>query len=141
MPQLIPYLSFDGSCREAMTFYQSCLGGELQLQAFADSPMAEQVPAADRHKVLHSMLSSHHLTLFASDRCMGPEASPSATTPVSLCLNCGSDEEIHTLFAKLSEGGTVEQPLADMFWGKYGALSDRFGMSWLFNYAPETAGK
>ncbi len=29
MKDITPYLTFDGSCREAMTFYQQCLGGEL----------------------------------------------------------------------------------------------------------------
>ena len=29
MPTLNPYLTFNGNCREAMTYYKECLGGEL----------------------------------------------------------------------------------------------------------------
>jgi PhnB protein len=51
-----------------------------------------------------------------------------------MCLDCKSDGEINTLFAKLGEGGTVVDPLADMFWGgKFGSLIDRFGTEWVFN--------
>jgi PhnB protein len=33
------YLTFDGKCKEAMTFYKECLGGELEFQTIGDSPM------------------------------------------------------------------------------------------------------
>ena len=139
MPQLNPYLSFDGLCREAMTFYQSCLGGELLIQPFADSPLADQVPAEQGQRVLHAMLTSGSLVLFASDMGGGPERELRAGNAVSLCLNCDSVEEAHDLFARLAEGGTVVDPLAEMFWGTFGSLTDRFGMSWLFNYSPPAA--
>lgn len=58
-----------------------------------------------------------------------------AGNAIQLCLNCESDEELTTLFANLSEGGTVRQPLAAMPWGgKYGEVLDQFGMVWLFNF-------
>ena len=139
MPQLNPYLSFAGNCREAMTFYQSCLGGELMVQTFEDSPMADQVPAGARQQVLHSMLSSGRVVLFASDMGGGPASGLIAGNTVSLCLNCDSKEELTALFEKLSEGGTVLDPPAEMFWGTFGSITDRFGMSWLFNYSPPTA--
>jgi PhnB protein len=44
MTQLNAYLHFNGNCREAMTFYQACLGGELKMQAVGESPMAGQMP-------------------------------------------------------------------------------------------------
>lgn len=134
MAHLSPYLSFSGNCGDALTFYHSCLGGELDLQRFADSPIADQVPAEARDGIVHGSLSTGSLTLLGSDAgCM--RAPLVAADNVGLCLNCESDEEITTLFAKLAEGGTVLDPLAYMFWGgKFGALTDRFGMKWIFNY-------
>ena len=38
-----PYLNFDGDCREAMSFYAQLFGGQLDLQTFGASPMADQV--------------------------------------------------------------------------------------------------
>ena len=46
-----------------------------------------------------------------------------------------SREETDELFAKISEGGTVTMPLADMFWGSYfGTCTDKFGIKWQFNF-------
>lgn len=37
MTRLAPYLNFDGTCREAMTFYQQCFGGELSVTTFGEA--------------------------------------------------------------------------------------------------------
>jgi PhnB protein len=139
MPQLHPYLSFSGNCREAMTFYQSCLGGHLSLQPFAETPMAGQIPAEAQQNIVHSSLATSSLTILASDAsCM--RATPATGKTVALCLSCGSDEEITRLFSKLGEGGTIQDPLAIMFWGgKFGALTDQFGTKWIFNYEATAA--
>ena len=36
MSGLIPYLHFDGTARDALTFYHQVFGGELTLHTFAD---------------------------------------------------------------------------------------------------------
>ena len=138
-PILSPYLNFNGRCREAMTFYQSCLGGELLLQAVAESPVASHLPAEDQNRIMHSMLTvDGQMLLLASDM-MSTHPSVADGDSMSLCLNCHSEEQIDTLFARLSEGGTVTQPLEVMFWGgKFGTLTDKFGKQWLFNYQAET---
>ena len=45
MTNINAYLNFNGQCREAMTFYQQCLGGELVMQKISESPMAARVPS------------------------------------------------------------------------------------------------
>jgi predicted 3-demethylubiquinone-9 3-methyltransferase (glyoxalase superfamily) len=53
------------------------------------------------------------------------------TPSMSIYLTCGNEEEIDTLFANLSEGGSVMMPLAAYpFSKKYAWLSDKFGVSW-----------
>ena len=34
-----PYLAFKGNCKEAMEFYKSVFGGELELMDFSSAPM------------------------------------------------------------------------------------------------------
>ena len=132
MTQINAYLSFNGNCRDAMTFYKECLGGELMLQAVEGSPAADKMPAAFGPHILHSTLTNGDLLLMASD--MVPEELVQGNT-VSLSLNCSSQEEIETLFSHLSAGGKITHPLADEFWGAtFGALIDKFGMNWLLNY-------
>ncbi len=134
MALLNPYLNFNGNCREAMTFYQKAFGGgELELMTVAENPgMAAQMPADFSDKIMHSSLQTGGVTLMASDL---QNETPNKGNTVQLCLNCESDEELNTLFANLSVGGTVKQPLAEMPWGgKYGEIVDKFGMHWLFNF-------
>ncbi len=42
---LSPFLLFEGNCAEAMQFYQSCLGGELEVTLLRDTPMRDNAPA------------------------------------------------------------------------------------------------
>lgn len=134
MMHLSPYLSFSGNCREALTFYQSCLGGELELQRFADSPAAAHLPAEAPDGILHGTLTVGSFILMASDA-GGMRAPLTVGDNVSLSLHLDNETKINTLFAQLGAGGTVPDPLADMFWGgRFGALTDWFGIKWLFNY-------
>ena len=48
--------------------------------------------------------------------------------------------ETARLFQTLAEGGEVEMPLQDMFWGAcFGSLKDRYGVQWMFNCAEAAA--
>jgi PhnB protein len=50
-------------------------------------------------------------------------------------LNVDSREEADRFFTGLSEGGTIEMPLSDTFWGAYyGSFTDQFGIGWMVNY-------
>jgi PhnB protein len=54
MTQINSYLTFNGNCREAMNFYKDCLGGELNLQTIAESPLADKMPAQMKECILHA---------------------------------------------------------------------------------------
>ena len=136
MAHLSPHLAFPGTCREALSFYQSCIGGELKLMRVGDSGMADHMPAEAQDQIMHGTLTAGPLVLMACDA-LDTRRPFVAGTNIAMCLNCSSDEEITTLFARLSEGGTVIDPLDDMFWGgKFGTLIDRFGTEWMFNFSP-----
>ena len=51
---------------------------------------------------------------------------------MTLCLSSEDREEIRGYFAKLAVGGTVTQPLKEEFFGLFGALTDRYGINWMF---------
>jgi PhnB protein len=126
------YLHFNGNCREAMTFYQGCLGGKLALQTVAESPMAAQMPADAQKNILHAALTIGGVVLMGSDM-VGAEGIKMGNN-VSLTIVCSSKEEIETFFSKLSAGGKVAHPLKEEFFGTYGDLTDKYGINWMFNY-------
>lgn len=130
MAQLNPYLTFNGTCRKAMEFYQACLGGELSLMAVGDSPVKDQMPAETHDDVMHAMLKSDGIVLMASDMMMPGELVRGNT--ITLCIIGRSKGELETFFTKLSEGGNVSQPLQETFFGVFGTLTDKFGVNWMF---------
>ena len=134
MMHLSPYLFFSGNCRDVLTFYHGCLGGELHLQRFADSPVSAQVPAEAQEAILHGTLTVGDFILMASDA--GGVGKPRKVGDnVNLSLHFDNEAEIEAVFTRLGEGGTVVDPLADMPWGgKFGTLTDQFGINWLFNF-------
>ena len=126
------YLHFNGNCREAMTFYQGCLGGKLAPQTVGESPMAGQMPAEAQKNILHAALTIGGVALMGSDM-VGREGVTMGNN-VSLTIVCSSKEEIDSFFAKLSAGGKVAHPLKEEFFGTYGDLTDKYGINWMFNY-------
>ena len=53
---------------------------------------------------------------------------------VHMTLICKTENEIHSLFEKLSAGGKVNQPINQMFFGLIGDLTDKFGKSWVLEF-------
>lgn len=130
------YLTFNGNCREAMNFYKHCLGGELFFQTIGESPLSDKMPPKMKEYILHSTLTRGNLVLMGSD--MVPQAGLSIGNAVSLSLQCSSEEDIHTFYRNLSEGGTADHPIEVSFWGAlFGDLTDKYGNHWLLNFQKE----
>jgi PhnB protein len=124
---------FNGNCEEALNFYAKVLNGEIKhLMRFEGSPAQDMI--ADKQKVLHAHFEANGLLFMASD---SGDGGPQETSGgmVHLSLNFDDAEGIEKTFAALSEGGKITMPLQDTFWGaRFGMLTDRFGMNWMFNY-------
>lgn len=130
------YINFNGNCRDAMTFYHQCFGGELDLQTVAGSPIEAQCPTAMKGQILHSALSSGALLLMGSDM-VGPDGFTHGNN-IALALSCSSAAEIHRYFENLATGGIVVEPLKKEFWGAtFGLLTDQFGIRWMLTYDEE----
>lgn len=134
MKQLNSYLTFNGNCREAMTFYQQCLGGDLQLMPFADMPGKEQFPEETHQRIMHAYLSNGPLVLMASDNMPGMDFV--LGNNFSLALDCESVEQAQSLFQKLGASGKVFMPFEKTFWAeRFGMLTDQFGVQWMVSYS------
>lgn len=131
--QLEPYLFFHGRCEEALNFYKECLGGEIVgINRYAGSPMEEQVDADFRDKVMHASFVAGDVKFMASDGRPGP--GPDGNDDIVLCISTSDEAEGARVFDAMSKGGQVEMPLSDAFWGgKFGLLTDRFGVQWMVN--------
>jgi PhnB protein len=130
--RLNPYISFRDNAREAMEFYQSVFGGELNVSTFGEFGAPEGTPPDG---VMHAQLDTPSgYTIMASDTPAGMSHSPGNTMSVSLSGDDG--DELRGYFARLSEGGSVGMPLERQMWGdEFGMVTDRFGVGWMVNIA------
>ncbi len=136
MANLNPYLSFRTEARQAMEFYQSVLGGQLDINVFSEFPDMLQDPS-ESDLVMHAQLTTPDgLVLMASDT---PSSMPYVTPQgFSVSLSGTSAETTRAVWDKLSDGATVTMPLDNAPWGGlFGMLVDRFGTSWMLNGDPE----
>ena len=127
-----PYLIFGGRCEEAVAFYHTALGAEVELlMHYSDSPEpmpAGMVPTGWENKVMHTTFHIGDTTLMASDGC---EAGTSFGG-FSLHLAVPTEAEADRAFAALAAGGAVKMPLTKTFWSpRFGMVTDRFGLSWM----------
>lgn len=133
MKTIHSYLTFNGNCREAMQFYQNCLGGELSFQTIGESPLSEKMPERMKKCILHSELKNEKMVLFGSD--MVAEKGLIKGNTISLALLCKSEKEIKDCYQKLSTGGEQTHPLEETYWGAlFGGLKDKYGNNWLLNF-------
>ena len=131
MKSIDAYLTFDGNCREAMTCYAHALGAEVQIMDAGEGPSAPE----DAGRVLHARIQKGNVRLMASDTMSTMPQRLQPGNNVTLSVDCESAEEQDAVFSKLAEGGTVRMELQDTFWGaRFGMLTDRFGIAWMFNF-------
>jgi PhnB protein len=131
MNALVPYLNFDGNCRDAMTFYKTCLGADLHLITLGE--MDAKTPDAIKDRIMHARLSKGPVALMASD--IMPEMPFQKGTNFSVSVHPESVEEIERVWKAFIDGATIQQELADAPWGaRFGMLVDKFGVRWMFNY-------
>jgi PhnB protein len=128
--QMSPYLSFNGDCEAAFTFYEQNLGAQLgAIFRYGGSPMAGDVPEDWSEKVMHGSLTLGGQVLMGGD-----VALYEAPKGFSLSLHIKSTAEAERIFARLADGGEVLVPLAKTFWAeRFGMVADRFGIPWMIN--------
>lgn len=113
-----PYLNFNGNAREAFERYQTVFGGELIMQKMSEAPGSENFPENEREMLLHvSLPIGNGQTLMASDCLTSQGHHLIIGNNNYISISPDSREEASRLFNELSEGGIVEMPMEDMFWG------------------------
>ncbi len=135
MPNLTPYLMFDGDCEEAMYFYKNALGGEItSMGRFGDGQM-ENVPEEAKNRVMHASLKFRGGEIFASDTMPGSSLNSGGEgARVQLSLNLEGLSQLEATFDKLKKDGKVTMELQDTFWGgRLGMITDKFGIAWMLS--------
>ncbi|WP_020468787.1 VOC family protein [Zavarzinella formosa] len=127
-----PYLFFGGHCEEAIEFYRTALGAEVDMMMrFDESP--EPTPPGMlqqgfEKKIMHASFRIRGICLMASDGC----DDKSKFDGFRLALTLPTEADAKHSFDALADGGSVQMPLAKTFWSPcYGMVTDRFGLGWM----------
>ncbi len=140
MSRVSTYLNFPRTTEAAFLFYKAVFGTEFSMPAgrFKDIPPQPGQPPlaeADKNLVMHvalPILGGH--VLMGTDACESMGFKLNQGNNVYINLEPDTRAETDRLFRALSDGGKVEMPLREMFWGGYfGSLTDKFGVQWMFN--------
>jgi PhnB protein len=133
MAQLDPYLTFNGTCAEAMRFYEATLGGKIEMMmTHAQSPMADQTPPGSADRIMHARLNLGDRILMASDSMVGMPYH--GMLGFSLSLSYPTAAEGQKIFDALAARGTIQMPFQKTFWAEgFGMLVDQFGTPWMVN--------
>jgi PhnB protein len=140
MARVSTYLNFNGHTEQAFVFYRSVFGGDFNgpIHRFGEMPATPgqpPLPPGTANMVMHMelpLLGGHVLMGTDAPESMGFKLAQGNNVHINLEPDTRAETE--RLFKALSEGGTVEMPLQDMFWGAYFAsFADRFGIHWMLN--------
>ncbi len=136
MPQINAYLSFDGTCAEAMNFYAHVLGAKVdalitygQVPADAGAP---PMPPEQAQRIMHAHLAHEQFTLMAGDT---PPGVPfGGMKGFMLALTYDNVADAQRVFDAFAEGGSVQMPMGETFWvERFGMVTDRYGTPWGIN--------
>jgi PhnB protein len=137
-PLIQPYLFFGGRCEEALEFYRTALGAQIEMvMRFNESP--EPPPPGTlqpgfEDKVMHAAFRVGATVVMASDGC----DEGAGFSGFSLAISLETAADVDRVFAALAAGGEVRMPLDKTFWSpRFGMLTDRFGIGWMVTVASE----
>lgn len=132
--QVQPYIYFGGRCEEALEFYRTALGAQVDmLMHYKESPEPPPpgtLPPGFENKVMHAVFHIGETRLMASDDCQ----EGLSFGGFSLLLAVPTEAEADLAFTALADGGQVRMPLTKTSWSRrFGMVTDRFGVSWMIN--------
>jgi PhnB protein len=133
-----PYLFFNGRAEEAIEFYKSALGAEVQMlmrvKESPDPPPPGMYPPGSGDKVMHACLTIDGLPVMISDGCTFTQPEFKG---FSLSLSVAVEAQADRVFGALAQGGSVQMPLGKTFFSpRFGMVTDRFGVQWMINVVP-----
>ncbi|GAA3028036.1 hypothetical protein GCM10010462_13470 [Microbacterium dextranolyticum] len=125
----IPYLSFDGTARDALEHYREVFGGDVVLHTYAEFGRDDGPEGHIAHGALQGPVD-----VFASDAAPG-EATLELRGILFSLLGASDPATLERWFAALAETGEVIDALALKPWGDHdGQVRDRFGVTRLIGY-------
>lgn len=135
------YLNFKNEAAEAIKLYEKVFDtSTTNIMTFGEMPADPEHPITEETKdlILNASMIIEGTYVMFSDVPDGMGMPLVKGNNVSLVVSTDDEEKIDRQFGLLAEEGTVTMPLGPTFWTKkYGMLTDKFGINWMFSYYKE----
>lgn len=134
-----PYLTFNGTCSEAIELYKKAFNTEtIQVMKFSDLPPNPDrtIPESFKDRIVQATLKLGSDFIRMSD--CGPEQplNDPETERISIAVETSVDE-VEYAFSVIAEEGRIAMPLAKTFYSPCaGVVFDKFGVMWNFVAQP-----
>jgi len=135
--KVTPYLTFNGDCAQTIALYEEAFGVQAECMRYKDAPPSEgyDPPPGTEDLIMHAQFNLGGDSIYLCDTT--PDMPACFGGGVSVHVTLDSREQVQASFDILKEGGSVSMEPAEVFWSKYfGALADKFGVSWMLSYEP-----
>ena len=132
------HLNFRGQAREALEFYQSVFGGQVNAMTYKD--FNQVTNEAEANQLMWGQVAAD--TGFRVMAYDAPSHTPwsQGENAFLVAVEAKTPEEIRAYWEKLSAGATVTAELQSARWTPlFGMLKDRFGVNWTLSVAARQA--
>lgn len=126
MQKIIPHLWFDTQAKEAAEFYASVFPNSkvTNITTLKDTPSGDC-------DVVSFTIAGHDFMAISAGPLFKPNPSISFMVNFDPSKMDNAEEQLNTLWEKLSDGGKALMPLDTYAWSKrYGWVEDKYGISW-----------
>lgn len=130
------HLHFDGSCSEALKFYEKCLGGKTTfVMTWGESPMGKDMPAEMSKKIIHARFEFGDQFFTADDPPPKFYSKPQGLEVLLLFQDPSKAESVYNAMSVNAK--EIRMPFAKTFWSPgFGQFVDQFGIPWMINCEP-----
>jgi PhnB protein len=130
--RLNPYITFGGNAREAMEFYRSVFGGQLDVSTWAEQPDMPGNSPEMHDKVMHAMLTvNDSVAVMGADM---PDHPGPKGAPISVSVSGEDEGQLRGWWDKLSDGAEITAQFEKAPWGDtFGMCVDKYGVNWMVN--------
>lgn len=128
----VTHLNFRGNARQALAFYHSVFGGDLNMVTYKDAGNVQEPAEADQ-VMWGQVAADNGFHVMAYDV---PSRMPwhQGENAFFVSVRGVTPQEITMLWEKLSANATILQALKPAQWAPlYGMLKDQFGVIWVLD--------
>lgn len=127
--KIIPNLSFNGNCLEALEYYKKIFDGEI-LQIVTYDEVNYKCSEDEKKKIFSAIMLLGKNTVYFNDK-----LNEKIGNNITMIIEFFNEEDLNNISGKLSEEGTISVKMGETTWGsQYVEIVDKFGIVWGLNY-------